>query len=171
MADTSLPPDSVPYQRCNDGQNCQMPVDPDTGADLGYTNYSKYFCPPLCANINACKPCSSMGGFNLSCRIETIYNTYKTIKNYTDLSDTYWDLLAALPAQDKCCLQMPVANGSVSYTFMKKQSVTQRSELLQYPKRGDIGIDCGRTPDTSFLTYCGIDIPINQETTTCFKVG
>lgn len=159
----SLPQGAVPYQICNDGQHCQMPA--------GYTNYSRYFCPPLCANLSASSLCSDVTGSNLSCRIDTLYRTYKTIKNFTDLDDRYWNLIAALPPQDKCFLQTPVANDTVTYTYMKKQSVTQRSELLQFPRRGEVGIDCGRTPDTSFLTYCGIDVPINQEETVCFKVG
>ena len=160
----SLPQSAIPYQMCNDGQYCQMP-------NASYTNYSKYFCAPMCVNISACKLCSSEVGANISCRIDTLYQSYKTIKNFTELNDMYWDLIAALPAQDKCCLQTPVENDTLTYTYMQKQSVTQRSEMLQFPRVGDVGIDCGRTPDTSFLTYCGIDVPINQEAITCFKVG
>ncbi|MFA6490135.1 MAG: hypothetical protein WCT52_05665 [Candidatus Micrarchaeia archaeon] len=161
--DGSLPMTSVPYLMCNDGQYCTMP-------DPSFTNYSRYFCAPLCANISAADLCSDLTDANLSCRIDTIYRSYRTLKNFTDLNDKYWNLIAALPAQDKCFLEMSVANETQTYTYLKKQSVTQRSELLQYPRRGDIGIDCGRTPDTSFLTYCGIDVPLNQEETTCFRV-
>jgi len=159
----------VPYLTCNDGHPCQMPVDPNTGNE--FTNYSRYFCPSLCADSSKCDSCANMAGASLSCRIETVYADYKTTKSYSDLNDNYWNLLSALPAEDKCCLQKDSGGETITYTYMKKQSVTQRSEMLQYPRKGEVGIDCGRAPDTSFLSYCGIEIPINDEATTCFRVG
>ncbi len=154
---------------CNDASPCQMPVD-SNGVSLGYTNYSRYYCPALCANLSATELCAGSPD-SISCRIDTIYSSYKTLKGVSGLSDTYWNLIAALPPQDKCFLVKNISNDIITYTYAEKQSVSQRSEVLQFPRRGDAGLDCGRTPDTSFLTYCGVDIPVNNEETTCFRVG
>jgi hypothetical protein len=96
---------------------------------------------------------------------------WKTNRLYSGINDQYWDILSALPAKDKCCIEKTVDNTTIKYTFVKKQSSTQRSEFLQFPRRGEEGLDCGRTPDTSFLKYCDIEVPIDEKQIACWRVG
>jgi hypothetical protein len=160
---------------CMDGTKCEMPPDFSAGR---WTNYSYYRCPALCANTSACTNCDKMPapatGSNLFCRIETgDGGVMHATKNYKDLSDDYWDIISALQNKDKCCLNTTDArtNAAIKYTYIKKEGVKQRNEFLQYPRRGDLGIDCGRTPNTDFLVYCNIKVPITNNQLFCSRVS
>ncbi|MCX8197213.1 MAG: hypothetical protein N3G80_02770 [Candidatus Micrarchaeota archaeon] len=163
--------ENLPQLYCMDGEKCQMP-------DSSWTNYSYYRCPAMCVNATACKKCKDIvpptAGSNLFCRIETSDNRiFRVLKNYSQLTDDYWDIIAALQNKDKCCLNMsdPQNNEEIKYTYGKIEGVKQRTEFIQYPKRGDIGIDCGRAPDTSVLKYCNVKIPLSNNHLACWKVG
>ena len=166
----AVPEDAVQLY-CVDGTQCAMPN--------GYTNYSLYRCPGTCADAGACelcedKPAPPAGTSNIYCRVEGSYgDIFQAEKNYSQLSDLYWDVLSALPNKDKCCLNVTDARTStqIEYTYSALTGVKQRTEFLQFPKRGEIGLDCGRTPDTSFLTYCNVRVPIVNNHLYCAKTG
>lgn len=157
-------PEATDQLYCNDGQMCQPPA----GVNWN-TDYWNYYCPQTCVNYSACDPCSQSTE-SAFCRIESPDNLWKTIKPYSSLTDAYWDIISALPAKDKCCLEKQSDDATLRYTFLKRTSSTQRSEFLQFPRRGETGIDCGRTPDTSFLKYCDIEIPVAEKDIACWKV-
>lgn len=160
---------------CNDGTQCEMPLDQfgEPSTQPPYDEYWLYRCPSMCLNQSACTLCGmdtlSRSSF---CKIDmsdgtSIYDT----KPYTGISDLYWEFVAGLPARDKCCLESekPEEAGKI-YTYTSIYGSKQQSEFLQYPRRGEIGIDCGRVPDTSLLQYCGITIPISQKQFKCSRV-
>ncbi len=161
---------------CMDGETCEMPAEFVLG---GWTNYSYYRCPALCANTTACTLCSeepapATGLTNLFCRVETSGgSTIQATKDYTQLSDDYWDILSALPNQDKCCLNTTDTRTgeTIKYTYVKREGVKQQNEFLQFPRRGDLGIDCGRVPNTDILTYCNVKVPITNNHLFCSKVS
>lgn len=160
----------LPQLYCNDGKTCAMPS--------GRVDYDKFRCPSNCVNSSACTLCTSFPTTVQSyCRIEQVGEQVQVAyRNYTELDDatagTDWEFLAGLPAKDKCCV---IKNATESiptmYTYVSKKGTKQRSEFLQYPTRGEEGLDCGRTPDTSVLSYCGITIPVSQKDITCFRSG
>ena len=156
--DTPIPEQAY----CNDGTHCQMPN--------GRTNYSKYKCPAGCANATACQPCSTASGQS-TCRIEQIGQPMMVqAKPIWNLTSDYWEFIAGLPKSQKCCLNASGGDAPpFEYTYGEILSTKSRSEFLQYPGRGEESIDCGRTPDTSVLKYCGVTIPISQMKFTCFK--
>ena len=150
---------------CADGTQCQFPS--------GYAgDYWDYYCPQACANYTACTPCSDAVYATTSafCRVQDQQDVWKTNKPYSSLSDSYWDIISALPAQDKCCLETQSDDATLRYTYLKRSGATQNSEFLQFPGRGETGLDCGRTPETSALSYCNIQIPTAQEDITCWQV-
>ena len=157
--------DGVPQLFCNDGTQCTLPEEVDESESW------QYYCTPTCMNYTACVMCEDYSPSTAWCRVETSDNVYKTEKNYNEITSSYWDVLAALPAQDKCCLEQDMGEGgAVKYTFIKRESSVQRAEFLQYPKRGEYGQDCGRVPDTSTLSYCNVEIPSDEKRITCWKV-
>ncbi|MEM4633595.1 MAG: hypothetical protein QW275_00385 [Candidatus Anstonellaceae archaeon] len=162
--------ENVDQLMCNDGTRCTLPLDEN---DNPVSDYWNYFCPQICVNYDNCASCTdpSLASATAFCRIEAWSGVWKTNKPYSAINDQYWDILSALPAKDKCCIEKEVEGGKVKYTYVKKESATQRSELLQFPRRGEEGIDCGRTPDTSFLKYCDIEVPIDEKKIACWKVG
>ncbi|MCX8195224.1 MAG: hypothetical protein N3G22_03930 [Candidatus Micrarchaeota archaeon] len=160
----------IPAQAyCNDGTVCALPS--------GWTNYSKYFCPDTCVNYTACKLCPSFGNKKSVCRIEQVGEApFLAERKYSELNETSfdddWAFVAGLPAKDKCCVEKQEPERPVQkYTYAIMNSQKQRSEFLQFPRRGEEGIDCGRTPDTSVLVYCGVRIPLSQQKISCFGVG
>jgi len=163
----------IPAQAyCNDGTPCQLPSE-------GWSNYSKYYCPPTCVNATACKACNSsdFSGKRSFCRIEQVGEPpFVANRSYSELTastiDSDWAFVAGLPAKDKCCVEKKVEDQpSLEYTYVSHYGSKARSEFLQYPSRGEAGIDCGRTPDTSVLMYCGVKIPISQQKIACTQVG
>jgi len=159
-------PDLTPQLFCNDGTRCTLPE------GVNESDYWQYYCAPTCMNYTACNLCEDYYSDTTAwCRVETSDNVYKTEKSYSNITKSYWDVLAALPAQDKCCLEQDMGDGDMAkYTYVKRESAVQRTEFLQYPKRGESGQDCGRTPDTSTLTYCDVEIPADEKSITCWKV-
>jgi hypothetical protein len=148
---------------CNDGTQCQFPS--------GYVgDYWNYYCPQMCMNYTACTPCSQSTA-SAFCRVQNQQDVWKTSKPYSSLSNSYWDVLSALPAKDKCCLETQSDDATLRYTYLQRSGATQNSEFLQFPGRGETGLDCGRTPDTSVLKYCNIEIPQAQEDIACWKVA
>lgn len=160
---------SLPAQLyCNDGNPCALEGNP-----LDYEiedNLTEYYCPPTCVNYDVCQPCEDITTQSSFCQIETPTSTYREIKPYPDLSDTYWEFLAGLPPKDKCCLSQTVDEETGKYTYASKDASSQRSEFLQFPRRGEEGIDCGRMPDTSILKYCNIEIPMSSRQMACWKI-
>ncbi|MEM2137786.1 MAG: hypothetical protein QW568_01745 [Candidatus Anstonellaceae archaeon] len=160
-----------PQLYCADGTTCAMPP--------GETNYSAYRCPSNCVDADVCKICATDFPSNTQsyCRIEQVGEPVQVAyRNYSELDDatasTDWEFIAGLPLKDKCCV---IKNASdtipTMYTYVSRKGTKQRSEFIQYPTRGETGLDCGRTPDTSVLSYCGITIPISQKDIMCFRSG
>ena len=161
----SAPPgQDIPQQYCNDGNACEMPP--------GHSDYENYKCPSTCVSAEACLPCSSFSSQSF-CRIEEVGSAPQGVsKPYSEISDTYWEFLAGLPASAKCCLVSQEPNKPLlEYTYVAREGSKQQSEFLQYPTRGESGIDCGRSPDTSVLKYCNVAIPISQKQISCFQTG
>ncbi|MEM4554388.1 MAG: hypothetical protein QXT25_00875 [Candidatus Anstonellaceae archaeon] len=164
--------EDLPQLYCLDSKKCSMP-------DPTWTNYSYYRCPAMCVNFSACTRCSQMpapqpGQSNLFCRIETsMGEIFQALKNYSDISDDYWDILASVPNKDKCCLNTSDARtgSEIRYTYSKIEAIKQRNELIQYPRRGEVGVDCGRVPDTSVLQYCNVKIPITNNHLFCSRIS
>ena len=98
------------------------------------------------------------------------------MKSYSDstnglASGSYWELIAALPNKDKCCLTETDSKGNlVKYTYSQQQGAKQNNELLQYPRRGDPNVDCGRPISTDVLKYCGVNILSSNIQAYCSKV-
>jgi hypothetical protein len=156
-----------PQYMCDDGSNCMMPD------EVKENEYGSYKCAPRCVS-GACKSCNSTA-LSTSSSFCVITETDGLPKGYTwpfsKLSDEYWEFLTGLPPKDKCCLQTTSGplNGTY-YTYGSQTGAKSRSEFLQFPRRGEEGQDCGRAPDTSILTYCGIRVPVSQKKITCAKV-
>ncbi len=148
---------------CNDGFPCKMPAT--------ITAYNKYKCPATCVDSTKCTPCSQLSSYKSFCIIDEDGKITGESKLYTEISDEYWEFLAGLPAKDKCCLVSTATQNPQEYTYVSRTSTKTQSEVLQYPTRGELGIDCGRLPDTSILEYCNIQIPISQKEIVCTKVG
>ena len=160
---------SLDQRFCNDGALCSMP----TGASGQEFHYK---CEPRCMNYTACKICNSstFQGDASFCRItQPGANTFGYSWNYSNMSDTYWEFLAGLSPSEKCCLQSNSSEGQEGskYTYVKLTGSKQQSEFLQFPRRGEYDIDCGRSPDTSVLSYCGIRIPISQKEIACMRIN
>jgi hypothetical protein len=159
-----------PQLYCADGTTCAMPA--------GETDYAAYRCPSNCVDADKCEICTSFPESTQSyCRIEQVGEPVQVAYiNYSELDDatasTDWEFIAGLPLKDKCCV-IKNASDSIStmYTYVSRKGTKQRSEFIQYPTRGETGLDCGRTPDTSVLSYCGITIPISQKDIMCFRSG
>jgi hypothetical protein len=149
---------------CNDGTTCAMPS--------GSQEYHKYRCDSRCMNATACELCSENTGDTSFCRITP--NGEETIgaaKLYSEITDDYWEFLAGLSPKEKCCLvTSPDGQNGSKYTYTMLTGSKQRAEFLQYPTRGEQNIDCGRTPDTSVLTYCNIRVPISQKEIACMRI-
>lgn len=158
------PAESGPQHDCNDGSACIMPA---------AGNYDEYRCPGTCVYSEACQLCNSstFSGASSFCRMEQVGEPpVGYTKPYSDISDTYWEFVAGLPAKNKCCLLKEIPDQPpLEYTYVKRTGQKSRSEFLQYPTRGEPNIDCGRTPDTSILKYCNIPIPIEQKDITCYR--
>lgn len=159
----------LPQLFCMDGKQCALPSNPLT-LPSGAPNYGAYTCPHLCATP-ACELCSASTS-SAYCRVDTNDKTYETMKSYADLaSGNYWELLAALPNKDKCCLtELDQKGNQVKYTYTQQQGVKQSNELLQYPRRGDANVDCGRPVSTDVLKYCGVNILNSNIQAFCSKV-
>jgi len=153
---------SIPQLYCNDGTTCQMP----SGVTLP-GNYSKYRCNPTCVNYTACAKCEDDHANQAFCKITRGGVDYSVYRNYDAIDSTYWEFIAGMEPQAKCCLNTSVEQ---KYTYSKQSGAKQRSEFLQFPKRGETGLDCGRTPNTDFLQYCNIKVPVEQVTYACWKI-
>jgi hypothetical protein len=154
----------LPQLVCNDGSPCELPD--------GASDYHKYFCPHTCLNSAECESCADSPEASF-CRIErTGRQPTGETKNLAALDDLYWEFIAGLPKEEKCCLVQENAESGdeAKYTYVERTGSKQRSEFLQFPTRGEQGIDCGRVPDTSVLKYCGITIPISQLQVDCNRV-
>lgn len=149
---------------CNDGTKCAMPA--------GETDYGGYRCSYTCVNITNCRLCSSDSTSKSFCYIEPNDESPVAVtKPYSEINDKYWEWVAGLPAKDKCCIEKALPDQPVqTYTYVARSGGIQKNEFLQYPARGELGIDCGRVPDTSVLEYCGIKIPIATKTFACWRV-
>jgi hypothetical protein len=156
-------PNNLPPQMfCNDGNPC---------VPSGVIEYDKFRCPRTCVDENKCVQCGDISTQTSFCKIDNSGEIFFANRTYGTLDDDYWEFLAGLPAQDKCCLERVTPGGETQeYTYDMRSGNKQRSEFLQYPTRGEAGIDCGRVPDTSFLKYCNIRIPISSREAVCWKV-
>lgn len=161
----------MPQHYCNDGTLCNAPDASDAPRFL--TNPNEYRCPLSCVRNDSCDLCSESAGLNSFCVIKpTEEPAIGAIKPYAEISDEYWEFLAGLPAEEKCCLELESGTGAAQkYTYVSYKGGKERSEFLQYPSRGEEGIDCGRVPDTSVLTYCNVRIPISQKEISCVQVN
>jgi len=154
--------DDIPQLFCNDGATCAMP--------LGETDYNSYRCPSTCVSLEKCVQCADITAKSF-CRIEESGSPpVGAAKDYGEINDDYWQWLAGLPADSKCCLQSQENNRTLIYTYISRSGSKQRSEFLQYPGRGELEMDCGNTPDTSVLEYCNIRIPLEEKQYICKKI-
>ena len=169
--------DETPQLFCAGNGNAQCQLPPGV-------NYWEYFCPPTCSNFNSCTPCSDTTAYNTAqavCRVESSNGDVTRVARYYNavagdltnpgLGERDWDIIAALPNQDKCCIEKKEDETTLRYTFLQRKSAKQRSEFLQFPTRGELDLDCGRTPDTSVLKYCNVEIPLDEKDIYCRKVG
>jgi len=158
---------ATPQLYCNDATLCTMP------AGENAFKY-RYKCEPRCMNYTACKLCNSQF-YDTSasfCRISepgapaTGYS-----KPYANISDIYWVFVAGLSPSEKCCLESSSEGQEGSrYTYVTLTGSKQQAEFLQFPRRGEFDIDCGRAPDTSVLSYCNIRIPLSQKEIACMRI-
>jgi len=152
---------------CNDGAKCEMPA--------GRTDYGLFRCADRCLNATACKLCSDPAHLSDSsfCRITPVGGTtFGESMCYRKITDDYWEFLAGLSPSEKCCLQSTAQGRSdTKYTYTLMTGTKQQSEFLQLPGHGEQNIDCGRSPDTSVLTYCNIRVPISQKEIACMRVA
>jgi hypothetical protein len=138
-----------------------------------------YRCPDNCITNN-CTSCndSSVSSLKSYCNVERTGQPQEfAFMSYGNLTDDYWDFLAGLPYNQRCCLNVPVTGSMpgenatnspmVKYTYSLLSSTKTNPVQDIFPSRGETGIDCGQTPDTSILTYCGVQIPISSETISC----
>ncbi|VVB99926.1 Uncharacterised protein [uncultured archaeon] len=151
---------------CSDGALCTMPA--------GETDRSKFYCPRTCVRKDACigNQCSASAASSFCLVTDTGASPHGETRLYSAIDDANWYFLAGLPPADKCCLAETNPNnpGAVTYyTYESRSGSKQVSQFLQFPRRGEVGIDCGRTLDTSVLTYCNIRIPISQMEVMCYK--
>ena len=157
---------SLPQIYCNDGAKCAMPG--------GRSDTGHFRCTDRCMNATACKLCSDVSNNEYSsfCRITPVGGaTFGTSRCYNNITDDYWEFLAGLSPSEKCCLQSSAADqSSAKYTYTIMTGTKQQSEFLQFPGHGEQNIDCGRSPDTSVLTYCNIRVPISQKEIACMRV-
>ncbi len=151
---------------CNDATKCTMP-------SPGQNDFYKYRCAYRCMNYNACILCSAavhLGDASF-CRITpTDGDTMGVALPYGKISDDYWEFLAGLSPEEKCCLKSTAEGVDAKYTYVSMEGTKQQAEFLQFPRRGEYDIDCGRAPDTSVLTYCNIRVPISQKEIACMKI-
>jgi hypothetical protein len=148
---------------CNDGTECTLPA----GAPA-----ASYKCPFTCMNVNNCEPCADTSEKSF-CKIDRTWEpTIGKSMELFNITDLYWEFLAGLPAKDKCCLvkEQGASQPDLLYTYVERNGVKSQSEFLQYPTRGETGIDCGRVPNTDVLKYCGISIPISQLQVDCSRI-
>ena len=153
---------------CNDATLCSMPADDQA-------SYWLYKCEPRCLNETACKLCNSIEHFTDSsfCRItQAESSTMGYSWPYKNITDDYWEFLTGLSANEKCCLETTgtSSGGASKYTYVSMEGSKQQSEFLQFPKRGEFDLDCGRAPDTSVLAYCNLRVPISQKEIACVKI-
>ncbi|MCX6770811.1 MAG: hypothetical protein NTX79_02035, partial [Candidatus Micrarchaeota archaeon] len=151
---------------CNDGTTCLMPS--------GRSDTGGFRCADRCMNATACRLCSdpSHSVDSSFCRITPAGGrTFGNSKCYSSITDDNWDYIAGLSPSEKCCLQSNATDTSdAKYTYTLMTGSKQQAEFLQFPAHGEQNIDCGRSPDTSVLTYCNIRVPISQEEIACMKV-
>ncbi|MFA6214602.1 MAG: hypothetical protein WC717_04975 [Candidatus Micrarchaeia archaeon] len=167
VCDRNAPSDSgIPQLFCNDGTACEMPA--------GHTDYENYRCEYRCVDENACRLCSSPSHDTDAsfCRItESGGQTYGYSLPYANFSDVDWEPLTGLSASEKCCLESTDEGREGSeYTYVSLTGTKMQSEFIQYPTRGEQGIDCGRAPDTSVLQYCNIRVPLSQKDIACMQI-
>jgi len=163
---------NLPQLYCNDGHTCTMPVDEQSRSPIPY---SQYKCESRCLNETACKLCNSSTYLSSAsfCRISTPNSPASGYSlPYNQINDYNWEFLAGLSPQEKCCLQS-TGEGlyGTEYTYTTMTGTKQQSEFLQFPKRGEADIDCGRVPDTSVLEFCGVRVPISQKEIACMKIN
>ena len=138
------------------------------------TDYGNFFCPAFAVDYDKCTPCSALAGKQAYCRIEHSDGTIEEkMADYSSLTDADWNTIAALPNKDKCCLVEPSQSGGLptKYTYTQRAGVKQRNELLQFPRRGEPEVDCGRPPTTDFLQYCGIDVKSSDSHSYCNAIS
>lgn len=148
----------LPQLYCAGGHKCSMPLD-TTGTQR--TDYGNFMCPAFSVDYDLCAPCSGLAGKQAYCRIEQSDGTVEErIVDYAGITDLDWSVLASLPNKDKCCLSAidPASGAEERYTYTERAGVIQKNELLQFPRRGNPEIDCGRPPTTEFLQYCNIPV-------------
>jgi hypothetical protein len=153
--------DNLPQHYCNGGGKCTLSAEAQAAP-------GRYRCPSTCLDASACELCADSTERSF-CKIErTGEKPLGASRALNSITDLYWEFIAGLPAVDKCCLTQNVSdNSNVLYTYVERAGSKQQSEFLQYPTRGEAGIDCGRVPDTDVLKYCGISIPISQLQVDC----
>jgi hypothetical protein len=157
---------SIPQLYCNDGTKCTMPD--------GETAYNQYKCEARCMNYTACKLCTSPANANHAsfCRFSDpggVTTGYS--RDYSNITDDYWEFLTGLSPSEKCCLENTAQGASgTKYTYVGVSGSKQQSVFLQYPSRGEFDLDCGRAPDTSVLSYCNIKVPISQKEIACMRI-
>jgi len=158
---------NLPQIYCNDGAKCLMPQ--------GRSDTQNFRCADRCMSATACKLCSdpSHSADSSFCRITPVGgSTFGASKCYSKIDDDYWEFLAGLLPSEKCCLQSADSDKSdAKYTYTLMTGTKQQSEFLQFPAHGEQNIDCGRSPDTSVLTYCNIRVPISQKQIACMKIN
>ena len=165
--------DDLPQLYCAGGHPCNLPANPVL-LPSGQTDYGSYLCPAFSVDYDQCRPCDGLAGKQAYCRIEHNEGTIEEkIVNYQDLTDLDWNILAALPNKDKCCLSAidPSSGAQEKYTYTQRAGVIQKNELLQFPRRGDPEIDCGRPPTTDFLQYCNIPVLSSNSHSYCSAIN
>ena len=150
---------------CNDGKKCTMPA----GDPFAYQNYK---CSERCLNATACTLCNGMPEAVSFCRISFVDSPARGYAwPYPNITDDYWEFLTGLSSSEKCCLEANTSGaGMVKYTYTSLTGTRQQSEFLQFPARGESGMDCGRAPSTDVLSYCGIKVPISQKSIACMRI-